>query len=258
MKLKKNVAAKPVRSLVLSVMVIGCALTSIDGYAEIQIPNPLIKPAQISPIAAGEGKGGGNQGLPGEVGSLPALPSPSSFDSKSKSTDVVKDADSVRLALTSYQVVFLNGDHAVLKNASSTSSPVAGGSEPNSQGTVSLRKTNTQTLYVRKDGYAKFMGEILKVNIDGDTVELYKLPKGVAKLGRASVEGDIVFVGAFEPSSIPAYVPDLAKMEKPDSTYQKSLEPDTMRSSGNSSNGSNSSSNGQSNSSQNSGSTVTQ
>jgi hypothetical protein len=237
----------------------------MPSQAEIVVPNPLIKPAQITPIAASAPPGPGgaadmrdqNQG---GAPSLPRLPGLSMSQPLGASTgrayardgDVGDgaarkgraDGDSLRTSLARYEVVFVSSDQAVLRLVGKTGpqsqqgtsgpGPMPGGSQLATTGATD--RGGPPQVTVRDKGFMKYAGEILRVRIDGDTVELYRHREG----GKGDDQEEAVFFESLTPSSTVPYVPDPAKLEKYDARYQNSLIPEPPRSNTNSSSGSSS------------------
>jgi hypothetical protein len=216
-------------------LLIGALVSSVCSVAsaEIVIPNPLIKPQQITPVAEVSGDKSKALALPmpGEAMTLPRLPAAGA--SLAQGSTAV-DADSVRSTLALYQVVMLSYDHAVLKAPSRTAGN-ATESGPTG-GPTAGRKSPSTTLIVRHNGPLKIMGESLRVRIIGDSVE-------IARVGPKSGGEDIVFFASLEASPSMPYVPDVAKLEKIDTQYLRSLIPEVRSSSSSSSSGSGNNSN---------------
>lgn len=217
------------RNLLLAGLIAG-AVAPVQ--AEIVIPNPLIKPQQITPVA--EGATEKNKSLsmpnPGEAMALPRLPA---SGAPGVPTSASTDADTLRTTLAAYHVVLLSFDHATLKLATKQGPGTIDSASAGANSSSTSRKSVGSTIVVRHNGALRLMGESLRARIEGDTVE-------IVRVATAGGSEDIVFIGALESSAIAPYVPEVARLEKVDTQYIRSLAPEIRASSsgGGGSNGS--------------------
>lgn len=232
-----------------SVASIGVTWQASPAYAELLIPNPLIKPQMITPLEAEERGGREYARTP----PLPALPAANAFAApQNDSHPALQVTDSLRASLAQYQVAVLHPDRAVLQLSRRTSFSETGATAQPSPGNAgsstriaSLPGTQASAkkpalpgvLILKQNGTIMISGSVLRSQIVDNTVELYRIAPSVQKNkeeahGEMPPAEELVFYGVLEASQIQAYVPDQSQLEKPDQQYRRSLAPEQTKASG--------------------------